>query len=69
MGLAHNLHAIGDRDQSAEFVVIVPADALLFADEVEATNLAREAAARARTSLRLEGLTVVDAFAGPTPPR
>ena len=69
MGLARSLHTLGERDRSAEFVVIVPADPSPQADETAALRLAREAAARACTSLRLEGLTVLDAFAGPAPPR
>jgi hypothetical protein len=67
-GLARRLSTVG-RDRSAEFVVVVPADPSLYADEVEAVGLAREAAARACTSLRLQGLTVLDALAGPATPR
>ena len=69
MGLARSLHSFGERDRSAEFVVVVPAEPSLQADEVESQHAAQEAAARARVSLRLEGLTVLDAIAGPTPPR
>ena len=68
MGLARSLHTMGARDRSAEFVVIVPADPSLQSSEAEALLVAREAAARARTSLRLEGLTVLDALAGSSTP-
>ena len=69
MGLARSLHSLGERDRTAEFVVIVPADPALQTDEALALQVAQETAARARTSLRLEGLTVLEAIAGPTPPR
>jgi hypothetical protein len=69
MGLARSLHDIGVRDDGAAFVVIVPADVSPFDDEAEALRTAREAAARASTSLRLQGLTVLDAVAGPASPR
>lgn len=69
MGLARSLHVLGERDRTAEFVVVVPADPSLQGDETEAMHVAEETAARARVSLRLEGLTVLDALAGPTPPR
>jgi hypothetical protein len=68
MGLARSLHSMGARDRAAEFVVVVPADPSLQSNEVEAQLVAREAAARARTSLRLEGLTVLEALAGPAAP-
>jgi hypothetical protein len=69
MGLARSLQTMGLRDRSAEFVVVVPADPSYQADESEALLLAREAAARARTSLTLEGMIVLEALAGPAPPR
>jgi hypothetical protein len=69
MGLARSLHDIGARDHAAAFVVIVPADVSPFDDEVASLREAREAAARASTSLRLQGLTVLDASAGPASPR
>jgi hypothetical protein len=68
MGLARSLQVIGERDRTAEFVVIVSADPYPHVDETEAQRTAGEAAARARTSLRLQGLTVLDASAGPAPP-
>jgi hypothetical protein len=68
LGLARNLQLIGGHDHEAAFVVIVPADPAVHVDEAEAMLTAREAAARARTSLRLQGLTVLEASAGPASP-
>jgi hypothetical protein len=68
MGLARKLDGM-ERDATAEFVIIVPADPTLMAVEPEARLVAEEAAARARTSLRQQGLTVLEAIAGPPLPR
>ena len=48
---------------------MVPADPSFEADEGEAFVVAREAALRARTSLQLEGFTVLEVRAGPMLPR
>ena len=69
LGLSRRLRMLGGRDRSAEFVVVIPTDPVAQVEELEAFRLAEEAAARASISLRLEGLTVLDAHAGVTPPR
>ena len=69
LGFARSLHTLGHRDPSARFVVMVPVDSALQVDADATTNVAREAAARARTSLQLEGLTELDAFEAISPPR
>jgi hypothetical protein len=69
LGLARKLQVLGSRDRTAEFVVVVPVDPTLHAEEAKAFMVAQEAAARARTSLQLEGFTVLEALAGPMLPR
>ena len=69
MGLARSISPMCREQNDAEFVVVVPADPSYQADEGAAMHEAQEAAARASTSLRLEGLRVIDALAGCSPPR
>jgi hypothetical protein len=69
MGLCRTLCQLGGRNRTTEWVLIVPAEPSVSADEGLAMREAHEASQRAQVALRNEGLTVLKACAGPPFPR